>query len=407
VLLSTATGQAKQLTFPPASSSGDSHPAFSPDGKSLAFRRGRGVSVEDIYVVPTEGGQPQRVTHDNRGTDGHTWTANGRSLVVASRRDGSFPSLWRFPLEGGSPERLTEEMFAESPAVSRRGGHIAYVRRGNDVNIWRTSVAGGSPVRLIASTMTDTSPQYSPDGNHIAFRSDRSGYFEIWVCDPDGRKPVRITNFHGPLTGSPRWSPDSQEIAFDTRPAGNADIYLVRADGGHLRQLTTNSASQVVPSWSADGKAVYFASNETGAWQVWRQPVAGGPAKQITTSGGFAPFESSDGKYVYYAKGNATSGIWKVPVPGGAETAVVDALPPAMWGNWALRPDGIYFLDATSHARLQFFDFKTQFLRSVASIEKSPSVGDTGLGVSPDGRSAIYSQVDAQGSVIVVGENTH
>jgi len=91
VLLSTATGHAKQLTFPPSSSSGDSHPAFSPEGKSLAFRRGTGVSVEDIYVVSTEGGQPQRVTHDNRGTDGHTWMADGRSLVVASRRDGSFP----------------------------------------------------------------------------------------------------------------------------------------------------------------------------------------------------------------------------------------------------------------------------------------------------------------------------
>jgi Tol biopolymer transport system component len=406
VLLSATSGQRTQLTSPPKDSTGDSDPAFSPDGKSVAFRRGgSGVSVEDIYIVQVTGGQPKRFTYDKRGTEGHAWAADGRSLVVASRRDGSFPSLWRFPLSGDVPLRLSDEMFTESPAVSRKGNRIAYVRRDNDINIWRTGVDGGEPVRLIASTMMDTSPQYSPDGSHIAFRSDRSGYYEIWICDQDGRRPVRITNFRGPLTGSPRWSPDSQQIAFDTRPAGNADIYLVRADGSQLRQLTTRPSSQVVPSWSADGKSVYYASNETGSWEVWRQKVDQGAPIQMTKQGGFAAFESSDGKYVYYAKGNATRGIWRVAVNGGEETPVLDALAPAMWGNWALRPDGIYFLDATSNASLQFFDFKTQRLRLISRMQKSPSVGDTGLAVSPDGRFVLASQLDSQGSVIVLGEN--
>jgi Tol biopolymer transport system component len=242
-------------------------------------------------------------------------------------------SLWQFPLEGGAPLRVSDETFTETPAVSRQGNRIAYVRRANDVNIWQTAVASGEQRRLIASTMMDTSPQYSPDGTHIAFRSDRSGNYEIWICDQDGRNPVRITNFQGPLTGSPRWSPDSQQIAFDTRPRGNADIYIVRADGSQLRQLTTNPFGQVVPSWSADGKSVYYASNETGSWQVWRQDVNGGSPSQVTKRGGFAGFESADGKWVYYAKGNATRGIWRVPVQGGEETPVLDALPPAMWGN--------------------------------------------------------------------------
>jgi WD40-like Beta Propeller Repeat len=124
-------------------------------------------------------------------------------------------------------------------------------------------------------------------------------------------------------------------------------IYIVRADGSQLRQLTTSPFGQVVPSWSADGRSVYYASNETGSWQVWRQDVNGGAPSQVTKRGGFAAFESADGKWVYYAKGNATRGIWRVPVQGSEETPVLDALPPAMWGNWALRPDGIYFLDST------------------------------------------------------------
>jgi Tol biopolymer transport system component len=242
VLISAADGHRRQLTWPDQSSPGDSYPEFSPDARSVAFRRGVAVSVEDIWVVPVAGGEARRVTHDNRGTEGHAWTADGRSLVVASRRDSSFPSLWRFALSGGAPVRLTDSTYAGHPAISRHGNRLSYVNSVNDVNIWRVSVDGGEAVLLIASTMRDTSPQYSPDGSRIAFRSDRNGYDEIWACDRDGHDAMRITNFHGPLTGSPRWSPDSQELAFDTRPQGHADIYTVRADGGRPRRLTQDSS---------------------------------------------------------------------------------------------------------------------------------------------------------------------
>jgi len=405
VLISAADGRRRQLTWPDQSSPGDSYPEFSPDGKSVAFRRGIAVSVEDIWVAPVAGGLARRVTHDNRGTEGHAWAGDGQSLVVASRRDSSFPSLWQFRLSGGAPVRLTDSTDAGHPTIARRGHRLAYANSVNDVNIWRVGVDGGEAVRLIASTMRDTSPQYSPDGSRIAFRTDRNGYDEIWTCDRDGHDAVRITNFHGPLTGSPRWSPNSQELAFDTRPQGHADIYIVRADGGQPRRLTQDSSSHVVPSWSWDGKSVYYASNQTGAWQVWRQPVAGGSAVQVTKRGGFAPFESADGKYVYYAKDPAAPGIWRVPVQSGTESAVLDALPAAMWGNWALTAEGIFFLDATSHSTIRYFDIMAGQTRPIAALPRRPSVGDSGLAVSPDGRWILYSQLDLQGSVIMLIEN--
>jgi Tol biopolymer transport system component len=405
VLISAADGHRRQLTWPDQSSPGDSYPEFSPDAGSVAFRRGVAVSAEDIWVVPVAGGEARRVTHDNRGTEGHAWTADGRSVVVASRRDSSFPSLWRFALSGGVPVRLTDSTYAGHPAISRRGNRLSYVNSVNDVNIWRVGVDGGEAVRLIASTMRDTSPQYSPDGSRIAFRSDRNGYDEIWTCDRDGHDAMRITNFHGPLTGSPRWSPDSQELAFDTRPQGHADIYTVRADGGQPRRLTQDSSSHVVPSWSTDGRSVYYASNQAGRWQVWRQPVAGGSAVQVTKGGGFAPFESADGKYVYYAKDPAAPGIWRTPVQGGTEAAALATLPAAMWGNWALTAGGIFFLDSTSHATIRYFDLAMGQTRPIAAMPRRPSVGDSGLAVSPDGRWVLYSQLDLQGSVIMLMEN--
>jgi dipeptidyl aminopeptidase/acylaminoacyl peptidase len=140
--------------------------------------------------------------------------------------------------------------------------------------------------------MLDSSPQFSPDGNRIAFRNDRSGSNEIWTANVDGTNQRQITHFAGPLTGSPRWSPDGAYLAFDSRGTGNPDIYIIPADGGGARRFTADAASDVVPSWSRDGKSIYFASDRGGKWQVWKQDVAGGEAHQVPKGGGFLALES-------------------------------------------------------------------------------------------------------------------
>jgi dipeptidyl aminopeptidase/acylaminoacyl peptidase len=73
--------------------------------------------------------------------------------------------------------------------------------------------------------------QFSPDGKRIAYTSDRSGNYEIWVATGDGQTPVQLTNFGGALTGMPRWSPDGTQIAFDSRPEGHSSIYVIGVDG--------------------------------------------------------------------------------------------------------------------------------------------------------------------------------
>ena len=69
-----------------------------------------------------------------------------------------------------------------------------------DTNIWRIETESKQPpVKVISSTQYDSSPQYSPDGSRVAFRSNRSGSNEIWVSDSKGRIPVQLTKYGGPL----------------------------------------------------------------------------------------------------------------------------------------------------------------------------------------------------------------
>jgi eukaryotic-like serine/threonine-protein kinase len=410
-LVSPETGEKRVLTSPPARSVGDADPTFSPDSQTLAFVRWDTLITSDLYLVPVIGGEPRRLTFDSMLISGLAWTLDGREIVFSSNRGGT-PCLWRIPVFGGTPERLAVggDNVGRS-SIARQGHRLAYVQGFQSVNINRIEVAGATslnnpPPTLIGSTRTQSGPQFSPDGKSIAFQTDRSGSPEIWMCDSEGLNPIRLTSFGGPEVGSPRWSPDGKQLAFDSHAKGHADIYVLSVEGGLPRRITSESSTDVLPSWSKDGRWIYFASNRSGNDQVWKVPVEGGGAVQVTKQGGIEPFESADGKFVYYCKGVHDPGLWRVPVEGGEETLVFNLK--AGWGNWALMQDGIYFIDwvkteAPWAFAIEFFSFATHRVTEVARLGKI-TIG-YGFAASPDHRWILYTQVAPNNDEIMLVEN--
>jgi dipeptidyl aminopeptidase/acylaminoacyl peptidase len=256
--------------------------------------------------------------------------------------------------------------------------------------------------KIIASTQFDSSPQLSPDQRRIAFRSSRSGHNEIWLADADGGNQVRLTYFNNTLTGTPRWSPDGQMIACDSRPDGPADIFTIDAVTGTPRRITNDKSEDVVPSFSRDGAWIYFASNRGGSWQVWKKAASGeGPAHQVTRAGGFAAFESPDGRWVYYAKGRSVSGLWRVPAGGGAEEPVLADLKPGYWGYWAICKAAIIYADASN---VYSFNLAGRQKSLLTRLEKPTVQGDSGLAAAPECRPILISQTDQSGSDIMMVE---
>ncbi len=407
LLIAVESGERRPLTLPPAPNLGDGVPHFSPDGKLVAFVRGASFFVGDIYVVPVAGGEAKRLTFDNRWLMGLTWTADSQEIVFSSNRGGLL-SLWRVSVAGGAPQALPaageDALF---PAISRQGNHLAYTRWKTDSNIWR--IAGPqaeekdrSPVKLIASTRDDALPQYSPDGQRIAFQSTRSGGEEVWLSDSEGRNQIQLTSLKGAPGGAPRWSPDGRRIVFDGRLEGHGDIFVINVEGGIPRRLTSEASEDILPSWSRDGHWIYFTSNRSGGQQVWKIPAEGGPAIQITQQGGFEAFESPDGKYLYYHKANA---IWRVAAQGGEETRLVEGV---HWGCWAVTERGICFLNrsATPRFAIEMFHFATQQISQLANVEKDPNIiSPPGFAVSPDGRWILFKRIDQSDNDILLVEN--
>jgi Tol biopolymer transport system component/DNA-binding winged helix-turn-helix (wHTH) protein len=403
-LLSVETGERTRLTFPPASGF-DGTPAYSPDGRLIAFNRSvNSGNVNDIYVVAAAGGEPRRITTDNRIILGLAW-ASPNELVFSSDREG-LRSLWRVSLNGGEPVKL--EVSARTPAwptISLSSHRLGFVESFQDANVWRLplTVSDGqpkSPTKLISSTRYDSSAQYSPDGKRIAFRSDRSGSNEIWLCDSEGNNPVQLTDVRGPLAGSPRWSPDGKYIAFDSRHEGKSHIYLISADGGRARQLTEQPSIQVVPRWSADGRWIYFFSNTDA--QVWKVPAQGGTGEHLALNNATGATESADGKFIYFRRPQDPIGIFRVPAAGGAEETVLAMKDPPPWGYWTLAEKGIYFLINGDKPKIEFFDFATRQVSDVWTMDKPAVTSDGGLAVSPDGHWLLFTQLDNSGSDIML-----
>jgi len=420
-LLSVETGERRNLTSPPTEGAPDYSPTVSPDGRTVGFARNpEGRMDSSIYLLDlTEDlkpkGEPRRLSFVEGNSHVPAWMPNGQEIVFATGL-GNGIRLWRMPVSGGKePELLSFGARGEPdcPTISRNGKRLAYQENvSSQSDIWRLplsspGVASGPLARFIASTRNEGAAVYSPDGKRIAFVSDRSGNYGIWVCDSDGNNAIQLFVQAGAVSSYPQWSPDGQRIAFNSGLNGNGDIHVIRANGGRPIRLTTDSADDIAPSWSRDGNWVYFESRRTGRWEIWKVLAGGGEAVQVTRNGGGAiASESLDGRSIYYLKFSADwvrSTLWKMPVNGGEESQV---LPSVVLRAFCLAKDGIYFIpgpgpSAVRESPAQFLSFATGKVKTVAPIPR-PYVE---ISVSPDGRFLLLTQFEEEGSDLMLVEN--
>ena len=421
LFLLSITGEKRRLTFPPASSIGDTSPALSPDGHTLAFSRrvDPDINLGDLYtlnlVATSEGlkpaGQVKRITFENRGARSPAWTSDGHEIVFADQT-----GIRRiYPSASAQARQIKSIENIEALTVSRHSQRLSYahmlfhssisrlIAPVLDADHERRTGPQSHSISLISSTRNDSAPQYSGDGKKVVFASERSGNQEIWSCDNDGSNARQLTSFGGPQVTTPRWSPDSSRIAFDSNAKGEYDIWVIDADGARPQRMTTHPANDGNPSWSPDGRWIYFDSARTGEQQVWKIPANGGEAIQVTRDGGFAPLESADGKFVYYLKRLRDTQVWRISTEGARVTKVLEGL--SDYRNLAVVRSGLIFVPIRNISSLEFLNFATHKIRTLANVDRPIfNINYAGLTVSPDAQSILYTEIRA-GSELMLMEN--
>lgn len=396
------TGAKARLTQPEEMIIGDVAPRFSPDGRTLSFIRAFHRSWQELFTIPTAGGAAAQITNDARQISAQDWSTARRVLCFASSRGGEF-RLWRIvPGDEPSPSSI----YADFPiqfSLARRAATLAYSVVQNDPNIWRLDFAP-TPTwrRLIASSGQDASPQYSPDGRRIAFRSDRSGSEQIWVARADGDAATLVTRGSG-RPSVPRWAPDSRTLVFND--ASTQDLYLA-SDLGNAWNVRSLGQRGVHPVFAADGKSIYAA----GQGAITRIPVNGGPPETVSHTRALSLGLSPDGRFLYFVREPADTTLTRMEIATGRAERVLEGLVPYCTSCWALSPDGIYYLGSRpKSSALQsifFLDFRTRQTRLLADYpEPILPIGIGPFSLSPDFKSLLTVRLDSPNADILRVDN--
>ena len=397
----------------------DAGPAFSHDGKKIVFARNSSLGTMDLFVVASSGGEPKRLTHIDANLGGPVWTVDDQKIIFWAG-SGWTTTLYSVSANGGTPERLPLGTHNDGgPAISPDGHRLVYVQSLFDPNIWRVNLAAkdSRSSEFISSTWFEASPDFSRDGQRIAFLSDRDGTQAIWTCRVDGLNPqklelTRLTPTGPPnRPGIPKWSPAADRIAFDALSGDHRQIFVVDSEGGVSHQITSGEFESTAPTWSTDGEWLYYGSERTGRYEIWKTSLKTRETKQVTHEGGYFAQESVDGKFVYFNKpaaGFATwtyvrPGIYVMPVNGGTEKLLV---PEATW-MWRVRSKGIYYTDNNAKPRpaLKLFHPDTGKTETLVSLDKESWGGPGGIGISPDGATLLYAQIDNEGKDLMLVRN--
>ena len=260
-------------------------PSVSPDGSWIAFHRRTAEDTHwQIFVIHVDSGEERQLICNRDNGWSPTWSPDGRSIAFARGSGGN--DIWTINVQTGEAMSLKDKFDTDDayPSWSSDGDTIAFARRKYDPSRSRaynsrnpreiriltdiSDATTGIGVALLTKGYEEgdyTSPDWSPDGDRIAYSISLTGseYRHIDVMDRDGNMLQQLTREH--YDDDPSWSPDGQWIAFVRGEGGSRDFYVVGTAGGEPVPLLVHGVyDYVAPSWSPNGEVRVYPTFDCG-----------------------------------------------------------------------------------------------------------------------------------------------
>jgi eukaryotic-like serine/threonine-protein kinase len=343
-------------------------PAFSPDGKSVAFVSDS-TGSRQIWVRLLTGGPPLQIT---KGTGAHLdprWAQDSASIIYFTPppEGDAQGALWEVSALGGAPRILTAAMSGAD--VSHDGKRLTFFRLNGKQMELVVADRDGSNVRVVNQAVLSFSyrlPRWSPDDASIAYLHSQENWADdIYVVSSSGGTPRRLTNDVALMSGV-AWSPDGSSLIFSTA-RGSTLLYLptlhlwrISKSGTGLRQLTFGDEGDESPDVDRTGRVVV--SRKHMDFNIWKFPVDGSTeenvrlATRITHQTGQVQTPSldpNDREMAYLSDSGGHGNLWVLPLSGSeARQITFEKDPTLVMGLPLWSPDGKQIAFATARLSL-------------------------------------------------------
>jgi Tol biopolymer transport system component/DNA-binding winged helix-turn-helix (wHTH) protein len=310
--------------------------SYSPDGKSLVLPdKYTQAEPFSIFSLTVETGDKLKITSPPPGAFGDLYPAfspNQKLLAFVRSESIAAADIYLMPANGGEPKRLTfDHSSIRGLSWTSDGREIVFAsrRRGSTYNLWKVSATGGEAEQLMTNERDAFSPTISREQSRLAYTQSLTDG-NIWRFSMPGFRgsnepPVKLLS-STQEDSSPNFSPNGKQIAFASRRSGSFEIWVGGADGSNPRQLTNIGGPLTgTPRWSPDGSLIAFDSWSEGNPEIYVISAEGGKTWRLTDdrSEDITPSWSRDGQWVYFSSTRGGSmQIWKVPSAGGPASQV-------------------------------------------------------------------------------------
>jgi len=383
-------------------------PAWSPDGRKIVFQNLARTKF-DIRTVNLDSKEMNWITNDFPINIRPSWSPSGRFIYFSSDRSGGI-NIWRIPVKAngtvnGSLQQVTTGAGQDvEVTVSPDNKRLAYATLRQNADIWRlpvspqTGLPTGTPEAVISTTREDSRGAWSPNGNMVAFNSDRAGDMNIWLFTLADSSTRQLTTGHGG-DFQPSWSPDEKRIAFFSSRSGSPNIWEVEIASGSLRRLTSNSGVNVNPFYSPDGKLIAYQSDQSGRLEVWVMNADGSSSRRLTNvgvTGHFMRWTADGSALVFRCTCGGKPVTTKVSVSGGDPQPFAEMMGGS---HMSFSPDRTRIMDVVGHRVLWVSPI------SGGKPEKVYEFPDADVRIdypvwSPDGRWVMFDRFRPQGGDI-------
>jgi Tol biopolymer transport system component/DNA-binding winged helix-turn-helix (wHTH) protein len=306
--------------------------AWSPDGKWLAWPdRAQAGEPFRIVLFELESSQKRVLTAPPAGSLGDldvAFAPDSQSLAFLRSPVPGVEDAWIVKLAGGEPRRVTtDNVKVHGVDWTPDGRHLVYAsNRGGLFSLWRSSVTESSESREPQSLGTGggntDAPSVAPDGKRIAYElwQDEANIYRLDLKQPSDAQATKLL-FSTRWDWNPAYSPDGARIAFVSDRRGSSEIWMADKDGGNLVQRTSFGGPLVTaPQWSPDSGQIVFDARVDGNADLWLIEPDSARPRRLTTAAAeeIAPSFSRDGRWVYFgSNANGSWQVWKLPAAGG------------------------------------------------------------------------------------------